>query len=87
MQRRKSKNTQKETDKQNKNDITTVEKYQYFNNNNSYNKSVIMKNKHAMFTDIAIPGDKNVIKIEAETILKYKNLITEKEHMCNVTTK
>jgi hypothetical protein len=46
-----------------------------------------MKNEHSMFTDIAIPGDKNVINIEAEKILKYKNLITERERMCNVTTK
>jgi hypothetical protein len=30
-----------------------------------------MKNEHAMFIDVAIPGDKNVIKIEAEKILKY----------------
>jgi len=28
-----------------------------------------------MFIDTAIPGDRNVIKIKAENILKYKDLI------------
>ena len=30
-----------------------------------------------MLIDVAIPGDRNVIKKEVEKILKYKNLITE----------
>jgi hypothetical protein len=30
-----------------------------------------------MLIDIAIPGDRNVIKKEAEKILKYKDLIVE----------
>jgi len=30
-----------------------------------------------MLTDVAIPGDRNVIKREAERILKYKDLIIE----------
>jgi len=30
-----------------------------------------------MLTDVAIPGDRNVIKKEAEKILKYKGLIIE----------
>jgi hypothetical protein len=30
-----------------------------------------------MLLNDAIPGDRNVIKNEAETILKYKGLITE----------
>jgi len=30
-----------------------------------------------MLIDTAIPGDRNVIKREAEKILKYKDLITE----------
>jgi hypothetical protein len=37
--------------------------------------------------DAAIPGDINVIKKEAEKILKYKDLITEIQHMWNVKTK
>jgi len=34
-----------------------------------------------MLTDVAIPGDRNVIKREAERILKYKNLIIEIQRM------
>ena len=34
-----------------------------------------------------IPGDKNVIKKEAEKILKYKDLIIEIQHMCSVKAK
>jgi hypothetical protein len=30
-----------------------------------------------MLIDVAIPGDRNVIKKEAEKILKYKDLIIE----------
>jgi hypothetical protein len=30
-----------------------------------------------MLIDVAIPGDRNVIKKEAEKILKYKDLITD----------
>jgi hypothetical protein len=30
-----------------------------------------------MLIDVAIPGDRNVIKKEDEEILKYKNIITE----------
>jgi hypothetical protein len=30
-----------------------------------------------MLTDVAIPGEKNVIKKEAEEILTYKDLILE----------
>ena len=30
-----------------------------------------------MLTDVAIPGDRNVIKKQAEKILKYKDLIIE----------
>jgi hypothetical protein len=36
--------------------------------------------------DVAIPGDRNVIKKEAEKILKYKDLIIETQHMWNVKT-
>jgi len=37
--------------------------------------------------DVAIPGDRNVIKKEAEKILKYKDLITEIQRMSNVKAK
>jgi hypothetical protein len=40
-----------------------------------------------MLIDVAIPGDRNVIKKEAEKILKYKDLITETQRMWNVKTK
>jgi hypothetical protein len=37
--------------------------------------------------DVAISGDRNVIKKEAEKILKYKDLKTEIQRMWNVKTK
>ena len=37
--------------------------------------------------DVAISGDRNVIKKEAEKILKYKDLTTETQRMWNVKTK
>jgi len=37
-----------------------------------------------MSIDVAIPRDTNVIKKEAEKILKQKDLITEIQHMWNV---
>jgi D-arabinose 5-phosphate isomerase GutQ len=40
-----------------------------------------------MLIDVAIPGDRNVIKKEAEKILKYKDLITAIKCMLNVKTK
>jgi hypothetical protein len=40
-----------------------------------------------MLIDVAIPGDKNVIQKEAEKILKYKDLTTEIQRMCNVKTR
>jgi hypothetical protein len=40
-----------------------------------------------MLIDIAISGDRNVIKKEAEKILKYKDLTVEIQHMWNVKTK
>ena len=39
-----------------------------------------------MLTDIAISGYRNVIKKEAEKILKYKNHIIEIERMWNIKT-
>jgi len=40
-----------------------------------------------MSIDVAISGDRNVIKKEAEKILKYKDLIIEIQCMWNVKTK
>jgi hypothetical protein len=37
-----------------------------------------------MLIDVAISGDSNVIKKEAEKILKYKDLTLEIQHMWNV---
>jgi hypothetical protein len=43
--------------------------------------------KTCMLIDVAISGDRNVIKTEAEKILKYKDLTIEIQHMWNVKTK
>ena len=40
-----------------------------------------------MLIDVAISGDRNVIKKEAEKILKYKDLAIETQCMWNVKTK
>jgi hypothetical protein len=40
-----------------------------------------------MFVDVAISGDRNVIKKEAEKILKYRDLTIEIQRMWNVKTK
>jgi hypothetical protein len=40
-----------------------------------------------MLIDVAIPGDRNVIKKEAEKVLKYKDLIIEIQPRWNVKTK
>ena len=40
-----------------------------------------------MLIDVAIPGDRNVIKKEAKKILKYKDLTTEIQCMWNVITR
>ena len=40
-----------------------------------------------MLTDVAISGDRNVIKKEAEKILKYKDLTIEIQRMWSVKTK
>jgi hypothetical protein len=42
--------------------------------------------KTCMLIDVAIPGDRNVIKKEAEKILKYKDLTIEIQCMWNVKT-
>ena len=40
-----------------------------------------------MSVDVAIPVNRNVIKTEAENILKYKDFTTEIQRMCNVKAK
>jgi len=40
-----------------------------------------------LLIDVAISGDRNVIKKEAEKILKYKDLTIEIQRMWNVKTK
>jgi len=40
-----------------------------------------------MLKDVAISGDRNVIKKEAEKILMYKDLTLEIQRMCNVKTR
>ena len=40
-----------------------------------------------MSVDVAIPGDRNMIKKETEKILKYKDLIIEIQRMWNVKAK
>ena len=40
-----------------------------------------------MLIDVAISGDRNVIKKEAEKILKYKDLTTEIQRAWNIKTK
>ena len=50
----------------------------YRNNNMSNNNNKI---------DVAISGDRNVIKKEAEKILKYKYITIEIQRMWNVKTK
>ena len=46
-----------------------------------------MIRKECVSVDVAIPGDRNVIKKEAVKILKYKDLIIEIQRMWNVKTK
>ena len=40
-----------------------------------------------MSIDVANPGDRNVIKKEAEKVLQYKALTTEIQHVWNVKAK
>jgi hypothetical protein len=40
-----------------------------------------------VLVDVTIPGDRNVIKKEAEKILKYKDLTLETQRMWNVEAK
>jgi len=40
-----------------------------------------------MLIDVAISGDRNLIKKEAKKLLKYKDLTIEIQHMWNVKTR
>jgi hypothetical protein len=46
-----------------------------------------MKREHALLIAVAIPGDRNVIKKEADKILKYKDLTLEIQSMWNIKTR
>jgi hypothetical protein len=46
-----------------------------------------VKNEHAYLIDVAISGDRNVIKKEAEKVAKYTDLTIENQHMWNVKAK
>jgi hypothetical protein len=46
-----------------------------------------MKKGTCMSIDVAISRDRNVIKKEAEKIIKYEDLTTETQHIWNVKTK
>ena len=53
----------------------------YNNNNNNNNNN---EKRTCILIDVAKPGDRNVIKKEAENILKYKDLTIEIKRMWNV---
>jgi len=62
------------------------------NNNNIPNNKpdfIIRDNEKGtcMLIDVAISGDRNAIKKEAEKILNYKDLTTETQRLWNVKTK
>jgi len=79
--------------KQNKSQLinTAITAANNNNNNNNNNKPDIIIRDNGkgtcMLIDVAISGDRNVIKKEAEKILKYKNLTIEIQYMWNVKTK
>jgi len=50
-------------------------------------KPDIIRDKKCILIDVAISGDRNVIKKEAEEILKYKDFIIEIHRMSNVISK
>jgi hypothetical protein len=47
----------------------------------------IRKKFYGDFSDVAISGDRNVIKKEAEKIIKYEDLTMEIQRIWNVKTK
>jgi hypothetical protein len=46
-----------------------------------------MKKRTCILIDVAIPGDRNVFRKEAEKILKHKDLTIEIQRMWNVKTR
>jgi hypothetical protein len=57
------------------------------NNNNNNNNTNNNKKGPCMLIEVAIPGDRNVMKKEAEKFLKYKDLTIEIQRMWNVKAK
>jgi hypothetical protein len=47
----------------------------------------VNEKRTCMLIDVAIPGDRNVIKKETKKILKYKDLTIEIQCMWNVKTR
>jgi hypothetical protein len=65
--------------------LVREEKYQEENPNDKPDIIISDTEKRTcMLIDVAIPGDRNVIKKEAEKILKYKDLAIEIQRMWNV---
>ena len=58
-----------------------------YNNNNNNNNNKGNEKGTCMLIDVAISGDRNVIKKEAEKILKYEDLRIEVQCMWNVKTR
>ena len=58
-------------------------------NNNNNNNVIIRDNKQGtcLLIHVAIPGDRNLIKKEAEKILKYKDPVRENQRMWKVKAK
>jgi len=57
---------------------------------NNHNNNIIIRNNEKgtyILIDVAISGDRNFIKKEAEKILQYKDLTIEIQLMWNVKTK
>ena len=70
--------------------INTLHKGDDDDNNNNNKPNIIIRDNEkgtCMLMDVAISGDRNVIKKEAEEILKYKDLTIEIQRMWNVKTK
>jgi hypothetical protein len=63
----------------------TLAQRKYKNNNNNDNDNNNNNNNNNI--DVAISGNRNVIKIEAKKILKYKDLTIEIQRMRDVKTK
>jgi len=59
----------------------------YNNNNNNNNNTRDNEKGTCMLIDVAISGDRNMIKKEATKTLKYKDLTIEIQRMWNVKTK